>query len=168
VGAAGTYTVVITGSNGCMASCSATLTVNALPACSITGNNALCAGQNTEFCGPAGMASYSWSGPGGFTANTQCTGPIGTAGQYDLQVVSDTGCTNSCSRTLTVGSQLPCSILAEFCATNVLGATYSWSGPGGFATNTPCTGPVSATGTYSVVIMDVNGCTNSCRRTLGE
>src|SRR5439155_14507365 len=65
--AAGTYTVTITDPNGCMTSCGAALTVNAPPGCNISGNDAICAGQSSEFCVPAGMAQYAWVGPNGFT-----------------------------------------------------------------------------------------------------
>ena len=167
VSAAGDYTLQIVDDKGCTSSCQRSLTVNPSPTCVLTGKNTICAGQSTEFCGPAGMASYSWSGPGGFTTNTPCTGPIGTAGQYDLQTVSNSGCTNSCSRTLTINPPPPCSFVTEFCAPSVDGANYLWSGPGGFATNTQCTGSISATGTYSVIVI-TGGCTNSCQRTLGE
>src|SRR5439155_5583345 len=108
--------LVITDSFGCTCSCDKTVTVNARPTCSITGNNTICAGQSTEFCGPAGMASYSWTGPGGITGNTMCAGPISAAGQYNLQIVDSNGCSNSCDQTLTVNPLPPCSIVTEFCA----------------------------------------------------
>jgi FlgD Ig-like domain len=72
-----------------------------LPPCSITGDNAICTGETTQFCAPAGMASYAWTGPGGFTATTQCI-TVGVAGEYCVTVTDANGCVSNCCQTLTV------------------------------------------------------------------
>jgi uncharacterized repeat protein (TIGR01451 family) len=179
INVAGQYNLTIVDANGCDNSCSRTLTVNQLPVCSITGNAAICGGQkSTEFCGPAGMSSYSWTGPGGFTASTQCTGQIAVAGQYNLTIVDANGCDNTCSRTLTVDQPPVCDIsgdnvicvdeTTQFCAFLDLAGSllYAWTGPGGFTASTECTGPINVAGQYNVTITDENGCTGSCSRTL--
>ncbi|MEO6406163.1 MAG: hypothetical protein ABIY51_13075, partial [Ferruginibacter sp.] len=100
--AAGTYTVLVTNANGCTSSCSRTLTVNELPVCGITGENVICLGTTTVFTATGGV-SYSWTGPGGFTASTAAI-TVSVAGVYTVTVTNANGCTSSCSRTLTVNN----------------------------------------------------------------
>jgi hypothetical protein len=124
------------------------------------------------------MASYAWSGPGGFSANTRCTGPIGVAGYYQVIITAVGGCADTCGRTLEVKPQPMCSITGEntipegstteFCATPGM-VSYSWNGPFGFVDpGTQCTGQIGIVGWYTVTITDANGCTNTCSRQLKE
>jgi hypothetical protein len=70
---AGTYRVIVTDANSLQDTCYATLVVNDQPTCEITGgSDEVCEGFTTDWCATAGMASYAWSGPGGFTTATQC------------------------------------------------------------------------------------------------
>ncbi len=172
---AGTYELTITDDNGCSSTCSRTLTVNPLPTCNITGTNEICQKDadgntnTTEFCGPAGMTVYAWTGPGGFTKATQCTGNISTAGTYDLTITDANGCSSSCSRTLTVNANPSVTIDTVACDLDgsiVLhsvpsggsgGYTYSWDG--GSATTQDIT--VTATGSHTVVVTDSNGCASA-------
>ena len=69
----------------------------------------------------------------------------------------------------TITGKTPISCQGEtssFCATNLTGATYAWSGPGGFSATARCTGPISTAGTYTVTITDTNGCASTCSREL--
>jgi hypothetical protein len=85
-------------------SASVSVTVNDPPTCNITGNNVICAGDNTDFAADAvSGATYSWTGTGGFTANTRVINNITQQEHYTV-TVNDNGCTSSCSRTLTVNS----------------------------------------------------------------
>ena len=69
------------------------------PTCIISGGSDFsCYGAPTTWSAPAGMSSYSWSGPGGFTAVTRDIS-INIAGQYNLTITDATG-TTSCSRYL--------------------------------------------------------------------
>ena len=64
-----TYTVTAT-SNGCSATSSVTVTVNALPTASVTPQNAvICAGQSVTL-NASGGASYSWSPATGLSSST--------------------------------------------------------------------------------------------------
>ena len=175
IGIAGTYIVTITDANGCQSTCQRALTVNLPPPCDITGgSNAVCAGFTTTWCATAGMASYAWTGPGGFTANTQCV-TIGTAGTYIVTITDANGCQSNCQRTLTVNPPPPCTITGgsnavcagsttTWCATTGM-TTYSWTGPGGFTANTECI-TIGTAGTYIVTITDATGCQSTCQRTL--
>jgi len=169
---AGTYTVTVTSANGCTSSCSIELGVYDSPVCNITGSQQICVGGFTEFTASGGV-SYSWTGPGGFTASTAGTGPINTAGEYSVTVTDANGCTSSCSRTLTVGGA-SCSVTGdnEICAYETTEFSvgqaegYSWSGPGGFTATTQTTGSINAAGTYSVTVTFPGGCTSECSREL--
>jgi len=98
----GQYRVIVTDDGGLADTCYAYLTVHPQPVCSITGDSVVCEGFTTAFCATPGMASYSWSGPGGFSTNTQCTGQIGTAGYYQVIITDANGCADTCGRTLVV------------------------------------------------------------------
>jgi hypothetical protein len=173
ISVAGEYCVTITDANGCSSTCCRTLTVSPPPPCSITGDNTICEGETTEFCAPAGMASYAWTGPGGFTASTQCI-TVGLAGEYCVTITDANGCTSNCCQTLTVNPPPECSITGdnticegettEFCAPAGM-ASYAWTGPGGFTANTQCI-TVGVEGEYCVTVTDANGCVNNCCQTL--
>ena len=105
VSAQGKYTLVITDkSSTCQGTGDATLTVNPLPACSITGKTETCANVAVDLCGPDGNLGYVWSGPGGFSATDKCIS-VSTAGDYTLTTTDlGTKCSSSgtCSAHLTV------------------------------------------------------------------
>ena len=177
----GWYRVTVTGANGCSGIDSAYVTVYPQPACNITGTNAICAGQTTEFCAtcpPGSTCSWSWVGPLGFTASTSCTGLISVAGTYTLTITDSHGCQNTCSRVLTVYGNPTCNITGanaicsgqttEFCGPDVPGYTYDWGTPPGYVgiKTTRCIGPLSVAGTYTLTVTDANGCQNTCSRTL--
>jgi len=181
--AAGTYTVLVTGANGCSGQGSGVLTVNPLPTCSITGGSeAICASATTQWCAPVAPAgvtyAYAWTGPGGFTSTTRCI-TIGAAGQYSLTITDNHNCQSSCNRTLTVYSLPTCSVTGGSNAVCVGGTTewcapvapagvtyaYAWTGPGGFMSTTRCI-TIGAAGQYFLTITDSHGCQSSCNRTL--
>jgi hypothetical protein len=95
VSVAGTYTLTVTDGSGCTTMSSATLSVNPKPQVTISGPNA-CQGApatlTANVTGGTGTPTFSWTGPGGFTATTQSIN-ISTAGIYSV-IVTDA---NSCS-----------------------------------------------------------------------
>src|SRR5450759_3085919 len=71
-GTAGTYTVTVTHANGCTATATATVVVNALPAAEASNNGPVFSLKALDLTGgPEGMTTYSWTGPNGFTSNSQ-------------------------------------------------------------------------------------------------
>jgi hypothetical protein len=110
------------------------MTLNGQPACFITGGaDVLCSGNSTTWSAPDGMQAYYWTGPSGFTATTREI-TVALAGEYNV-IITDLNGTNSCSRNLTVNTELsPGSInttLRQFCTggTAAIGGTNSPYGP---------------------------------------
>ncbi|MEO8150961.1 MAG: choice-of-anchor L domain-containing protein [Bacteroidia bacterium] len=157
---AGTYTVTVTDGNGCIGTANYNLTVNALPTPIITGVSSICQGTATAFDAGGGYMNYQWSTGG----NTQ-TVNLNTSGTYTVTVTDANGCTNSTNNILTVNA-LPTPVIAganSICAgttTNLdagLGySIYQWSnGANGQVINT------GVSGTYTVTVTDLIGCTGS-------
>jgi hypothetical protein len=175
VAMAGTYNVTVTNSNGCTATASVDVTVNALPtAYAEAGPNPTCSGKNVRFKATGGT-SYSWSGPGGFTSTEQdpYIGNVQTshAGVYTVTVTNAAGCTATATVTLVV-NQTPNGVASvspsPVCVGNQAfftasgGNSYLWSGPNGF-TSTQQNPILNITshlqgGIYYVVISNSNGC----------
>ncbi len=150
----------------------------------ITNNGPLCVGQTLELTvsSPTPGATYSWTGPNGFTSNvmnpTISNITTAAAGVYSL-VITVGGVTSppvtttlvvNLSPVATAGSNSP------VCSGNVLnltssgGTSYSWSGPNSFTgtTQNPSMALVatSAAGTYTVTVSGTGGCTSTAQTTV--
>ena len=145
----------------------------------IFANSTLCSGATLTLNTPTlAGATYVWAGPNGFSSNAQNpTIPnVSTAnsGNYTLYVVVN-GCTSSvATRQITVisGATLPAFSVNSPCANTTLtfdaatytGATYVWSGPGGWNPGnvedpTRPNATTAMSGSYSLYIV-INGCTS--------
>ena len=132
--------------------------------------------------------SYSWTGPNGFVANTKDLSGI-TAGTYVVDVAftnPESGNTNSCSYTFTVGepSVVTCNVsnVTDIdCFGNANGSiTVSGSGGtgNGYTYALSAMGPFASTntfnnltpGSYTIYVKDGNGCDapNPCTVTVDE
>jgi gliding motility-associated-like protein len=107
---AGIYTLTVTNASGCTIAAITTVTVNALPVATANNNGPVCTGVALILTGgPAGMTSYSWTGPGGFTSNTQSptlstSAAPAMSGVYSLTVTNANGCTNTSTTTVTINA----------------------------------------------------------------
>jgi hypothetical protein len=130
------------------------ITLNGQPVCFITGADAICSGNSTTWSAPEGMATYSWTGPAGFSATTRDI-TISIGGVYTV-TISDLAGTNTCSRNLEVNPELsPGSIntsLRQFC----FGGTAPIGG-----TNPPYGPATGGSGSYSYTWQIQAGCTGS-------
>jgi hypothetical protein len=170
---AGLYTVAVTNSSGCTGTASATVTTNAAPTPTITGNLNVCNGSSTTLDGGVGFTTYAWSGPNGFSGNTQ-TVSVTVAGTYTLTVTDASGCQGTTTATVVSGSVTvnitgPTTICQGATAALDAGAgytTYAWTGPNGF---TDANQTVSVPGgTYTVNVIDATGCSGTGSITVTE
>jgi uncharacterized repeat protein (TIGR01451 family) len=177
---AGNYTLTVTDSSNSTATNTTSVTVNAKPAATASSNSPVCEGSTIVLTGgPGGMASYNWTGPGGWTNSTQnATRPNATlamAGNYTLTVTNGSGCTATNSTSVTVNAKPTAtassnSPVAEGATIELYGGpngmtSYNWTGPGGWTNSTQnATRPnatTNMTGTYTLTVTNSNGCTAS-------
>jgi hypothetical protein len=190
---AGTYTVTVTDQNSNTTTGSVTLTQPAeLAVVNITsptfpgGTNISCNGGNdgsidlSVFGGADCQAyTYSWTGPGGFTANTEDLSNL-FAGTYNVTVTDANGCIATGTITLTEPTVLvadaggngsistcsnsPVALGGSPTATGGSpGYTYLWTPATGLNSATVANPVVTTIGTtiYTVTVTDINGCVAS-------
>ena len=182
---AGGYTLTVTDANGCTDSATTTVVVYSKPTATAGSNSPVCVGDTIElYGGPEGMSSYSWTGPGGWASNEQNpTRPDATlamAGEYTLTVTDTHGCTDSATTTVvvyskptaTAGSNSPVCVgdTIELYGGPEGMSSYSWTGPGGWASNeqnpTRPDATLAMAGEYTLTVTDANGCTDSATTTV--
>ncbi len=158
----GVQSVTVTGSNGCTAVQSITITTGTIP--SITASAVLytiCAGNTTTLTASGGT-SYTWTAPPSFssTSNPVVVSPTATT-VYTVTGIKGNGpCLGYATVTIVVlpnptvtisGVPVICAGCATLTATG--GGTYNWSN--GATTSTNC---VSTPGVQSLTVTGVNGC----------
>ncbi|MBL7766813.1 MAG: M4 family metallopeptidase [Chitinophagaceae bacterium] len=169
---ANTYTVTATNAQGCTATATQVINVNALPTVGATTTNAtICAGSSTSVTG-TGATSYSWM-PGSLTGTTVNVSPTTTT-TYTVTGTNANGCTQASTIMITVnpapsvGTTTPWPSVCVGQSSNITanGAnTYSWS-PGGMAGTTVSVTPLITT-TYTVTgTTTATGCTATATRTI--
>lgn len=171
---AGTYTVSVVDNNNCASIFTRTITAPTGLAATPTVTNFLCFGQTgavslTVTGGTAGY-TYSWIGPGGFTATTQNISGL-LAGTYDVTVTDANNCTATASATVTGPAEALSFVttgdnndvdcfggtdggITFFAMGGTFPYTYQWSN--GATVSSPSG---LAAGTYTVTVTDANGCT---------
>jgi hypothetical protein len=172
-------TETLSGTTNCSgAPVSLNIIVDPLPVPTATANTPFTGGDLNLIGGPDGMASYSWTGPNGFTSAVQ--NPVITgvtdaaAGTYTLSVTNAAGCTASTTVDVTINSvNLPTAVANTPCVggdLNLVGGpsgmvSYSWTGPNGFTSSVqnPTIAGVTAAaeGTYTLTVTNSTGGTAS-------
>ncbi len=172
----GQYTVTVTSAAGCANTAVSAATVYALPIATANNSSPICANATLSLNANGGV-SYAWVGPNGFASLTQnptfVNAQPNASGVYTVLITNAQTCTNTAITTVTVNALPTPSITsnAPICegqnltATGSGGSNYVWSGPNGFASNSASIFignalPI-ATGVYSLVVTDVNNCTQS-------
>src|SRR5690606_18549920 len=174
---AGTYTVTVTGENGCTATASETVTLdNTLPAAAIAdeGLELSCTVTSLTLTASGGV-EYSWSN-GSTVVGTAAVLEVTEAGTYTVTVTAENGCTASASETVTLDNTLPAAAIANeglelSCNITSLtltasgGVSYSWSN-GSTVVGTEAALEVTEAGTYTVTVTGENGCTATTSETV--
>jgi hypothetical protein len=161
------YSVSGTDANGCVGTANKSITVNALPVLTISGNSTVCMYTLlTETV--SGAVSYSWNM--GATTTTISAMPV-TNTVYTVSGIDANGCTGTASLYVVVNA-LPLLFISGSTVTcagtpvmqSVSGAaTYSWST--GASTASVTLSP-TATTVYSVNGTDTNGCSSAITETI--
>jgi PKD repeat protein len=169
---AGTYSVTVSGGNGCCAIGEIIVTGGTAPDAIATGGTLSCATGNVQLMGSSTTpgVSYSWTGPNSFMSGDQ--NPFVTmSGTYTLTVTSPDGCTTTADATVdqdadvpnltAMGTTIDCGPGPFFVTANSTtpGTTYLWTDPNGFTTTDQNPQVFALGGTYTVVATAPNGCT---------
>lgn len=181
----GVYTVSVTQPlNGCVSEASVDVVADTdAPAAVTAGVSGLltCSVTSATLTGSSVTqgVSYRWTGPAGFTSNTQQV-PVNIPGAYTLTATkTSSGCTAIAGVTVlqdvavpavaaitaSPGFILDCnnSTATLSCSSPTPGATQVWTGPDGYIANGPLA-IVTAPGTYVFTATGSNGCTTRVSR----
>ncbi len=170
------FTVTVTDANGCEDTGSMWVEFPDGPGVVLFPTNPDCgtmAGSIDLFvaCGNGFPYTYDWADLPGTDDPANRTGlDVGT---YEVTVTDDNGLTTMEAVTLSGSNPINVTITGAaeacegeelvLCAPNTVGATYSWTGPSGFAILGECFAipdvGIGQEGCYTVVITDTNGCT---------
>lgn len=165
-----------------------TVEVIAFPTALSPGSNGpVCEGTSLELTAATiAGATYSWTGPNGFTSSQQNPTVAGIAipamtGNYTVTATVN-GCTSLPDTTIVLVNITPTGILPdsngpvcegtslELSAATIAGASYNWTGPNGFTSvqQNPTVAAIAIpamTGTYQVTVT-VDGCTSLAENTV--
>ncbi|GAB3984549.1 hypothetical protein GCM10028806_59690 [Spirosoma terrae] len=164
VGSSGTYSVTLTGSNGCSNTASISVAADqSTPPLSLTASSTvLSCISPTASLTAIGTGTLRWS-----TGSTDTQISVNSGGTYSVTLTAPSGCTTSTSITISQDIDLPTVSISPSSATltctnpsvtltaNGIG-TYQWSTG---ATSQTIT--ASSTATYSVTLTGSNGCSNT-------
>ena len=151
-----------------------TITIHDLPVVTASSNSPVCEGKTLNLFATGGI-SYSWTGPAGFTSNTQnpvFISTITTAGNYIVTATDQFNCINTASTTVVILSKPIVDVFpksAAICAGDSVlltafgGTGYLWMPVIGLTSPTMATtyAKPTATITYTVRVSGVNACTDS-------
>ncbi len=188
-----TYTVTVTGANGCATTAAVIITQNTTaPTATIAANpntTMLSCTNSALSLTAAGGGSYSWSN-GTTIIGTGATISISNPGTYTVTVTGVNGCTATAATTITQNNQAPTVSIAATangvltCSNTSLTLTGTSSTGTGTATwlngtSVISTGPISGAGnvaslvvnspgTYTLNILEANGCLGTANYTVTQ
>jgi hypothetical protein len=163
--------------NGCDSIATIRVIVGASLSCNITvsgcHNNNLCSGQPATLSAPSGQGyTYLWN-----TGATSRTITVSTSGTYSVTITNSSGCSSTCSQTITAGTRPSCTITTAGCNNNSIcnGQTATLSAPSGqgytYLWNTGATSrtiTINSPGNYTVTVTNASGCSNTCNKVISS
>jgi gliding motility-associated-like protein len=165
VSSPGTYQVTVSDASGCSGTAQITVSQNPKPTAAISGPDAVCVGGDIELIASGGD-TYDWD-----PSHIGETFTVTAAGLYQVTVTDVNGCTDTAQKNISLNAEPIANISGpdDFCQ----GENITLSGSGGisylWSTNHPGSDlNVTAGGTYTVTVTDVNGCTASTDKTVIE
>ncbi len=162
---AGEYTVTVTDANDCTDTATTTVAINPEPTATASNDGPVCEGETVTLSAEGG-ASYSWTGPNGFTSSEQ-NPTVAEGGEYTVTVSSGDDCEATATTTVVINPnpEATASNDGPVCEGGSVtlsasgGVEYSWSGPNGFVSS-EASPTVMTAGIYNVTVTDANGCTD--------
>ena len=160
-----TYSVQVTGINGCSSNDEVTVFVNSRPSIQFTGDTTICVGGSTQIT-VSGVNSVYWS-PSIGVSNPLALNPTfnpASTTTYTVYGTDGNGCVNTKTVTLVVRNPVSvnagpdlvsCGSPITLTATASAGSAYSWSN--GQSGSSITVNPLSTTN-YIVTVTDLNGC----------
>jgi PKD repeat protein len=169
---AGTYSVTATDINGCVASSVTSVVVNPLPTITTGSTNTICKGDSIIISASGGV-SYSWA-PIGKTGASITVKPTANT-TYTVTGTDANGCSNTASASIVVkplpalslssNSPLCVNLTLRLSANLVSSASYNWTGPNNFSSQTQnpsvFNSTVADSGWYHCTIIGSNGCSKT-------
>jgi CHRD domain/Ig-like domain CHU_C associated/Calx-beta domain len=174
----GTYTIMVTGTGSCTSTATTSVAVNVLPTATASSSSpTICAGNTVSLTG-GGIGTYSWTGVNGFSSTDQnpsiANASILASGTYTISVMNANGCTSTATVAVTVNA-VPTATAStntpSICTGNTISltgggvGTYAWTSSNGFTSTAQSpailNAAVSATGTYTITVTNVSGCTST-------
>jgi len=154
------YSVIVTGTNGCSNTMAATTTVTPIPVATISTNSSICSGDVATL-NASGGTTYLWN-TGAITSSIQVN--PNTATDYSV-IVSNGNCSDTAYTSITVNPHPVANVTSNITGaitygqsvtlTASGGVNYMWSN--GSYGNTVIASPTSAT-VYCVTVTDINNC----------
>lgn len=177
------YTVTVTGSNGCVNTDVVTVSVNASPTVTASADVVICPGASTVLNATGtGIAGYSWSPATGLSSTTVAnpTANPTTTTTYVVTAYNATGCFDIDTVVVTINSTMSLSAATSVAANcgdangaatlgTITGGTgpYTYTLNGGASQSSP-TFTGLGTGTYTLTVTDAGGCTATETATVGS
>jgi hypothetical protein len=175
VSTAGPYSVTVTGTNGCTATATTTVTGDqSVPTAGLLNNGPLSCSMTTVTLTASGGGTYQFSA-GATQINGGNTATVTTAGPYSVTVTGTNGCSATATTTVTGDQSVPTAGLLNngplSCSMTTVtltasgGGTYQFSA-GATQINGGNTASVSTAGPYSVTATSASGCTATATTTV--
>ncbi len=171
-----TFTVTVTGDNGCTDTASVSTTLdNEAPVAVINNNNGLvldCTTPETTLTASGGT-SYAWTNSNGDDLGSNASITVSTEDTFTVTVTGDNGCTDTASVSTTLDNEAPVAVinndngLALDCTTPSTtltasgGTIYAWTNSNGDDLGSNASITVSTEDTFTVTVTADNGCTDT-------